>query len=182
MTYVKKWTSVEAYLKDMPPAGGRQISGVVIHHTWSPDHATWRGDRSAAGIMRYWLQRSKELGYRNPLGAHYIVAPDGAVYQCFPHAQVLNANSNGHANRTTISLEIVGNLDVGNDTLKNPQKHGVLGLTGVLLCRYGLTEAHVSFHRDFTDTKSCPGTGIKKDVFVAYARTALAWARSLMGR
>lgn len=179
MRTLKKWPSVESYLKDPPAAGGRPVKGVVIHHTAVPDHSDWAGDRSADGIMGYWVRRTKELRWRNPLGAHYLVSPAGEIYLCFGHAQVLNANTSLRANRTTLSIEIVGNFDKGRDVLRNPQKHAALGLAAALLHRYGLTERQISFHRDYTDTKSCPGTGLDLGVFRSYAAPALAWVKRL---
>ncbi len=179
---MKKWMTVEEFLRDLPhiPAGSRRCEKVVMHHTAEPTHASWRGDRSADGILSYWRSRSQQLGYRNPLGAHFIVAPGGEVYQAFPLEQVLNANSNSGVNLRSVSFETVGNFDVGHDRLEGVQRHAVMGLIGGLLVRYSLQPDDLFFHRDFTKVKSCPGTGIERAVIRESAIGARRWAEGVM--
>ena len=49
--------------------------------------------------------------------------------------------------------------------LEAEQLHAVPGLFAAMCVRFVLTEEDVWFHRDFTNTKSCPGTRLDRHAF-----------------
>ncbi|MDH7569828.1 MAG: N-acetylmuramoyl-L-alanine amidase, partial [Armatimonadota bacterium] len=121
---MKTWPSVERCVPALRglSAGERAIRCVVLHHTWRPDHAGWRGDAGAEAILAFWLRRQRAEGWRNPPGAHFLVAPDGRVYAPFQNlALPLNANGNANANREGVAVEAVGDFDTGRDLLQGVQ-------------------------------------------------------------
>jgi hypothetical protein len=180
---VKYYENVEALLPDLGPMAdcGRKVDMVVLHHTWSPDHAQWQGKTSAAGILNYWLAQQKEKGWRQPLGGHFIVDPDGGIYLPFDDLTLpLNANSNVHANHCGVAIETVGNFDAHHDALAGAQLHAVNGLLAGLCVAFGLSEQSVMFHRNYTNQKTCPGTSIDRDTVRAAVANAIPWARPQM--
>jgi len=162
------------------PAGDRSIHEIVLHHTYDPDHATWRGDEGAAGILQYWKDSTEEKGWRHHLGGHLLVAPEGKVYLPFGDlAEPLNANSNPDINAHGIAIETVGNFDTGHDSLEGAQKHAVLALLAGLLLRFKLTKDRLFFHRSFENYKSCPGTGLSLSAIRGDMPAAMAYVRSV---
>lgn len=174
---MKKWHKIEDLLKEIHALPcDRAIKYIVIHHTFEPNHGNWRGDRSADGVKAYWMGKTKDYGWHNPLGASFIVAPGGEVYQPFPLSQIVNANSDGEMNRHAVSIETVGCFDTGHDTLVNPQRHALLGLVGGVLARFGLSEECIHYHAEFNHGKTCPGTGFpSRETFRKDAHVAKGW-------
>lgn len=181
---MKSYPTVETCLKDFHAIhnGGRVIKYLVCHHTWSPDHAAWRGDKTADGILSYWLEQTKTNGWAHPLGGHFLVSPEGKIYLPFGDlSQPLNADSNLTVNQHGIAVEVVGDFDKGHDTLSGSQRHAVIGLFTGMMAHFGLTTEQVFFHRDFTNEKTCPGSGLDRKEFRQSVANAEEWARSLLG-
>jgi hypothetical protein len=179
---MNRWLQIEALLpalRDLP-VGDRRICWVVLHHTGKPDHRDWKGDRSAEAVLRYWLMRTKQLGWQNPLGAHFIVSPEGVIYQPFSLAVPVNANSDLQANRRSVSIEVVGDFNRGRDRLEGRQRHAVMGLIGGLLARLALAPEALMFHRDYTAT-DCPGSSLTRSALREQAVLSLKWARLRVG-
>ncbi len=179
---MERWLRIEELLRRLPalPTGDRRIGLVVLHHTWQPNHASWRGDRTAEAVRDYWLRQTQARNWRNPLGAHFLVSPEGIIYQPYPLWVAVNANGNPEANRRGIAVEAVGDFDRGHDVLEGRQRHAVMGLLGGLLAVFGLGPLHLMFHRDYTRGKSCPGTSLQRNGLREESVTAIKWARSLV--
>ena len=170
-----RWPSIEELIAGSLSldAGDRKLSMVILHHTWRPDHASWGGHSTAEAVKRFWLRRQMSEGWTQPPGGHFIVAPDGIVYQPFALSVPLNANSDRKANRTGVAIEVVGNFDVGKDVMTEPQEHAAYGLIGLLLHRFRMGSDRVFFHRSFPAAhKSCPGDSL--DLVQVRGRAALA--------
>jgi len=175
---MKSYPTVERCLRELHkiPTGGRGIHWIVEHHTFAPDHRQWQGEKSVKGMLDYWKRRQRAERWTYPPGGHFVIAPDGGIWLPFNDLVLpLNANSDLMVNRRGVALEIVGNLDKGHDTLEGAQKHAVLALTAGLLRRFKLGVEAVTFHRDYTDTKSCPGTSLDRTEFRQWVSNALKW-------
>lgn len=163
--------SFRAYLFTLPrPSWVRRI---VIHHTWKPVQADWRGLLSMAALERYYRDEvvwydSKGVQHQGwPGGPHLFVCKgspnplswDG-IYQGTPvnqvgvHAGVCNDG---------IGVEVVGNFDGapwGSDL-----RALNIGVVGTLLDWTGLSAADVLGHRDCGSPKTCPGTKVDLEEF-----------------
>lgn len=129
----------------------RGIREVVLHHTWSPTAAQYKGQATWEGIRDY------HVGQRgwSDIGYHYGVGPEGSVWRLRPvtrsGAHVLSRN------RHTVGVVLLGNYDV-----EDPMANGLpvaAQVVRVLVERFKLKAEHIRFHREFQD-KTCPGTKI----------------------
>ena len=127
----------------------RGIQEVVLHHTWSPTAAQYRGQATWEAIRNYHV---KERGWSD-IGYHYGIGPDGTVWRLRPvtksGAHVLNRNQH------TVGVAMIGNFDV-----EDPMKNGLpvaAQVVRVLVDRFKLKPENIRFHREFAN-KICPGT------------------------
>lgn len=180
LTHYAKIETLLPHLDSLP--GTREVSKLLLHHTWNPSHAEWHGLKSMNGMMSFWYERQKKEGWHYPPGGHFVAEPNGGIFQAFALDVPLNASSQMDANKHGIALETVGNFDTGHDRLEGDQAHTVIGLLAGLCVRYGLQGEDVFFHRNFTNEKSCPGTGLDRAVIRQRVTAAIPWARVLMGQ
>lgn len=136
----------------------RKITAVHMHHTWSPNHAQWRGLTSVRGM---WSFHVNENGWSD-IAQHVTIAPDGWIWAGRDWNKP-PASSNG-ANGTTKSgpfmFETVGNFDKGHDKLEGEQLKSVLHVIAAIQNNRGLATESLKFHRHLGSPKTCPGTGI----------------------
>jgi hypothetical protein len=139
----------------------RAVDQVHVHGTWSPTIAEWQGEASMQAMWRYHVEQN---GWRD-IAQHLTVGPNGALWSGrdwnWPPAS--NTGSNGTAARGPFMIEVVGNFDVGHETLQGSQLFTTFGAIDALLRRFGLadTSRTVVFHRQLPDArKTCPGSGV----------------------
>lgn len=127
----------------------RGIKEVVLHHTWSPTAAQYRGQATWEAIRRYHVETNgwSDIGY------HFGVAPDESIWKLRPvtlsGAHVLNRNQH------TIGVAMIGNFDE-----EDPAKNGLttaVKVVRLLVERFKLKPENIRFHREFQN-KTCPGT------------------------
>ena len=143
----------------------RRIDEVVLHHTYAPTAAQYKGAATWKAIRNYHVDNRgwSDIGY------HVGIGPDGSIWTLRPAersgAHVLNRNAH------TLGVAIVGNFDT-EDPLKNglPTAAAVFRMA---LEVYKLPVGAVRFHREF-QPKSCPG----KLVGLAEFRQMVAGAAS----
>jgi len=134
----------------------RGIREVVVHHTWSPTAAQYKGKPTWEAIRKYHMG---ERGWSD-IGYHYGVAPDGTVWKLRPvtrsGAHVLSRNQH------TVGVVLLGNFDE-----EDPARYGLsrmVELVRMLVERFKLTPAGIRFHREFQN-KTCPGTRLDLAAF-----------------
>ncbi len=128
----------------------RRINMIVVHHTWAPTAAQYRGRATIVAVRDYHMKHRKwgDNGY------HLMVGPNGDLWACRPvqRAGAHTLNYNAHS----IGISCVANFDV-----ENPATYGgmdTLYLALATLCRaLQLPVSAIRFHREFA-SKSCPGT------------------------
>lgn len=135
-------------------------SRLVLHHTYIPTESQWRGLSTLQGIQRYYAG----LGWR--AGPHLFVGPDG-IWLATPmkdigiHAGTGNSGTIGGKLWYSIGLEMVGYFD--RERPKGPVWELAKAVMGGLSRRLGIPPRQlISFHRDYTNQKSCPGWAITK--------------------
>lgn len=127
----------------------RQINEIVVHHTWKPSAADYRGIDTVRGVRRY------HVGVRgwSDNGYHVMIGPDGSIFLCRPIARAGAhvAGRNGH----TIGVSFVANFDHENPASYRGLRAGQQAI-GALLARFNLGLNAIRFHREFAP-KTCPG-------------------------
>ncbi len=135
-------------------------SRLVLHHTYIPNEAQWRGLSTLQGIQRYYAG----LGWRS--APHMFVGPDG-IWLATPmkdigiHAGTGNSGTVGGRLWYSIGLEMVGYFD--RERPRGAVWELSKAVMGGLSRRLGIPPRQlISFHRDYTNQKSCPGWAITK--------------------
>lgn len=144
----------------------RSVNEVHLHHTWQPNHKTWKGAASVRGMRNY----HKGLGWID-IAQHVTIGPDGSIWigrnWNFPPASNGRPNRNGNRQLGPFMIETVGNFDKGNDVLEGPQLRAVLAVIGIIMDHFHLeTYPALRFHRQLGSPKTCPGTSIDYDHMV----------------
>ncbi|PDW00130.1 peptidoglycan recognition protein family protein [Candidatus Viridilinea mediisalina] len=132
---------------------------LVLHHTYRPTEAQWAGLTTMRGIQRFYAGK----GWRS--GPHIFVGPDG-IWLATPMSQVgIHAGTgNGSVAQGwySIGLEMVGYFDTVRPAGRVWEFS--LAVMGELSRRLSIApDKLISFHRDYTNEKSCPGWAVTKD-------------------
>ncbi len=148
----------------------RKITVVQLHHTYSPSYAQFTGSNHIAlqkGMRDYHV---KERGFAD-IAQTFTIFPDGKICT----GRDINKAPAGiyGANSTGICIECIGNFDKGGDAMSDAQKNAIVGVTKILLDKFGLNaRTGVTYHAWWTSggtnlgtyiagksVKTCPGTG-----------------------
>ncbi len=136
-------------------------SRLVLHHTFIPTVAQWAGLRSMQGMQRFYAGKGWTAA------PHIFVGPD-AIWLATPlrnvgiHAGTGNSGTINGKFWYSIGLEMVGAYDQarpGGAVWENAK-----AVIGGISRRLGIAPRQlISFHRDYTNQKSCPGWAVTKD-------------------
>ncbi len=135
----------------------RRIYSVIIHHTWRPTAAQYRGLSTVQGVRRYHMQ---VRGWSDN-GYHFMIGPPGDIFRCRPLSRA-GAHCRGQ-NQHSVGLAYIADFDQ-----ENPAEYRGLQVgqkvVEALLERFELAPDDVYFHRDYAD-KTCPGTRLDRDEY-----------------
>ena len=136
-------------------------SRVVLHHTYIPTVAQWRGLTTLRGIQRFYAGK----GWQS--GPHMFIGPD-AIWLATPMEDVGIHAGTGNSGRIngrfwySIGVEMVGYYD--KERPSGAIWEQTKAVLGSLSRRLGIAPRElISFHRDYTNQKSCPGWAVTKD-------------------
>jgi len=127
----------------------RGIDEVVVHHTWRPTAADYRGIETVRGVRRY----HTDVREWSDNGYHVMIGPDGAIFLCRPMER-----SGAHvAGRTahTIGVSFIANFDQDEPTEYGGMQAGMQAIAAIM-DRFELDDRDLRFHREFAP-KTCPG-------------------------
>jgi hypothetical protein len=146
----------------------RRIDEVIVHHTWEPRVAAYKGRATWAAIQQYHMRERgwSDIGYHIGISPH----PLEPVWLLRPLA-CPGGHTLGH-NANSIGIVLLGNYDKGKDDLSAVWSDACK-VVAALCERYDLELEHVRFHREFAD-KSCPGTGVDLKTFRESVGRAIA--------
>ena len=174
--------TVEAFAAELDAFdfGELRLTGVHVHHTYRPDHETFRqlgGRRCVAGMHRY---HTGALGWSD-IAQHESVGPDGSIWsgRDWGRPPASSRGYNGTPRRHPFMFEMIGDFetveDMAHDSLTGPQRDAATGICALVCQRFGLRPGDaVKFHRELGERwKSCPGNLIGKDAWIADVE---AWA------
>ncbi len=137
----------------------RPIDSVIIHHTWRPKAAEYRGLSTIRAVRQYHMN---VRGWSDN-GYHIMIGPPGDVFLCRPLRRV-GAHCKGH-NAHSVGVAYVADFDTedpaGYAGLEVGQR-----IVAALLRRFGLGIEAVHFHREYAP-KSCPGRKMSLDAYRA---------------
>lgn len=154
---IPEWQSYVAGYNFGPVAPSR----LVLHHTAVPTIEQWAGLRSMQGMQRYYGGKGWTAA------PHVYVAPDGIwlftpMHEVGIHAGTGNSGTSGGKFWYSIGLEMVGYYD--HTRPSGAVWENARAVMGGLSKRLGIAPRQlISFHRDYTDKKSCPGWAVTKD-------------------
>lgn len=134
---------------------------VVLHHTAIPTVEQWAGARSMEGIQRYYASKGWATA------PHIFVGPDG-IWLFTPmkdvgiHAGTGNSGYSDGSFWYSIGVEMVGSYDHARPG--GAIWEGTKAVLGGLSRRLGIAPRElISFHRNYTNQKSCPGWAVTKE-------------------
>ena len=132
---------------------------LVLHHTWSPTQAQWRGLASMRAMQSYYAGKGWTAA------PHLYAAPDG-IWLATPMSRVgIHAGTgNGSVAQGwySIGLEMVGDFDAARPS--GPVWDASLAIMAALSERLAIPpRLLISLHRDYTTEKSCPGRAVSKE-------------------
>lgn len=160
---VRQWTTVQdfrAHLANYAYASTAPWArACIVHHTWSPTAAQWKGAASMQALARYYAE---DLGWS--AGPHLFVASgcpnpaDAGIWQLTPlNMQGIHGNA---ANSFAWGVEHVGNYDLA----PFPPDVAVLGAGAMsALLDWASVPTSTSTlqpHKQYNTNKTCPGTKI----------------------
>lgn len=145
---VTKWAS----------SGHRRADSVHMHHTWRPRKVDWSGESTVIGMWKYHTQKA---GYSD-IAQHVTIGPDGSIWSGrhwdLPPASAVGRNGNSHVG--PFMFEMVGDFDLGRETLGGAQLDTVLAVIATVQDAFGLGVESLKFHRNLGSKKTCPGTSV----------------------
>jgi len=146
----EEWGAVppkEAYTPQTPQV-------LVIHHTWKPTVADYKGAATIRGIQKYHMF-DPATGW-NDIGYHYLIGPEGLLYEGRPETAL---GSHTVPNTNKVGISVIGNYDPDSDLLSTESYNTLLDILTYLAAQYTISPDNIFGHRDFS-TKTCPGDGI----------------------
>lgn len=143
----------------------RRVVALHMHNTQSPARHDWAGERTIQGM---WDYHTRVNGWSD-IAQHVTIAPDGGCWlgRDWNRPPASNSGDNGSSKEGPFMFEIVGDFDKGHETLDGAQRISVLGVSDAVQDRFLLAPATLLFHRMLGTPKTCPGSGIAYDPFVA---------------
>jgi hypothetical protein len=149
----------------------RGQKGIVLHHTWSPTVASWRGSASIDGMRRYYEKQGWDRGPHLYICTGAPNPADDGIWQMTPlNLTGIHATT---ANRWAWGIEVVGNYDIATWSWRRRHwcRASVLALCawrGIVISRSTLIG-----YRDVPSPKTCPGRMIDMNI----VRSQFAYAQ-----
>jgi hypothetical protein len=157
MLSLQEWAAYVAGYDFGPVAPTR----LVLHHTYIPNQQQWSGLNSMKGMQSYYAS----LGWT--AAPHVYAGPDGVwlatpMSQIGIHAGTGNSGYVGGKLWYSIGLEMVGYFD--HELPAGAVWEHAKAVMGGLSKRLNIAPRQlISFHRDYTNQKSCPGWAVTKE-------------------
>lgn len=152
----------------------RKISIIQQHHTWLPSYKHFHGSNHFNILHGMETYHVKKMRWKN-IAQNITTFPDGLVAVSRPFNMAPEGSIGPKANATGISIENIGNFDIGCDVMSKEQKETIVYITALLCIKFGLTPSidTITYHHWWHyktgervldnaakyDVKTCPGTG-----------------------
>jgi hypothetical protein len=152
----------------------RKISIIQQHHTWKPSYKHFNGSNHFVMLKGMENYHVKVKGWKN-IAQNLTTFPDGKVAVSRPFNIAPEGSIGYNANATGLTIENVGNFDIGGDVMTKEQKETIVYITALLSIKFGLTPSidSITYHHWWNvktgervldrgpdyNVKTCPGTG-----------------------
>jgi LysM repeat protein len=152
----------------------RKICLIQQHHTWSPSYKTFDGSNHFKLLKSMENYHVNTMGWKN-IAQNITTFPDGKIAVARPFDIAPEGSIGSMANSVGITIENVGNFDIGHDVMSEEQKETIVYLTALLCIKFGLTPSidSITYHHWWhyktkervldnskeNEVKTCPGTG-----------------------
>jgi LysM repeat protein len=152
----------------------RKISIIQQHHTWLPSYKNFNGSNHFQMLKGMESYHIKKMGWKN-IAQNITTFPDGKVAVSRPLDIAPEGTIGIKANSVGLTIENVGNFDIGHDVMTKEQKETIVYITALLSIKLGLTPSidSITYHHWWNlktgarvldsgavyDVKTCPGTG-----------------------
>jgi hypothetical protein len=146
----------------------RVVNAVHMHHTFRPRQVDYQGLPTIEGMFKF---HTGANGWSD-IAQHLSIAPDGTIWTGRDWNNT-PASATGF-NKGVFMFETIGDFDAGKERLEGAQLRSVIGVIAWVQHKLGLPVESLHFHREFTDQKTCPGTGVNKADIHARVRVARA--------
>jgi len=164
--------TLQEYIDQMlrPVVGKVRFSEIHVHGTWRPTIADYRRDGGLKLVQSMWRFHTGVRGFSD-IAQHATIDPDGYIWEgrslLVPPASASGYNDPDNDGVHPFMFEMIGNFDVGCEKFEGPQLETVAGMCRAIMTLWNLGPEKIRFHREFTNQKTCPGSGISKPWFIA---------------
>ncbi len=164
--------TLQEYIDQMlrPVVGKVRFSEIHVHGTWKPTIADFRRDGGLKLMQAMWRFHTGTQGWSD-IAQHATIDPDGYIWEgrslLVPPASATGYNDSDNDGVHPFMFEMIGNFDVGQEKLEGAQLETAAGLCRAIMTMWNLGPDKIRFHREFTNQKTCPGSGISKPWFIA---------------
>lgn len=168
MRIFKRYTLIEYIAYLITFVGRVRFSELHMHHTWVPAHSHWYKMKNKMDVITGMYRYHTDTRGFSDIAQHATIDPEGYIWAgrslLMPPASATNYNDSDNDRIHPFMFEMIGDFDEGRDKLEGSQLATVNGLVNEIMLLWG---SELKFHRDMTNWKSCPGTGIDKAQFIS---------------
>ena len=141
---------------------------IVMHHSYIPTQAQYKGAATIRGIQNYHMTDPKTNW--NDIGYHFLIGPEGTIYQGRPET-VVGAHCSPNTN--AVGICVIGDYDPDQDNVNPKIEKSIVDLLSWLCSKYSINpETKLYGHRDYSP-KTCPGDKVY-DRFSYYRQQVLS--------
>lgn len=150
----------------------RKIDAVHLHHTWRPTRSQFKGLATIEAMRDYHV---KQNGWSD-IAQHLTIDPQGALWtgRNWNSPPASQAGRNGTKSSGPFMIEMIGDFDAGREVLDGEQRRAVVATIAALLDTFKLTAQALHFHRELGSSKTCPGSGVDKEILIGEIEAAFA--------
>lgn len=139
--------------------GHRRADAVHMHHTWRPRRSDWRGEDTITSMWRDHVN----VRHFSDIAQHITIAPDGSIWTGRPWDMppASAVGHNGSRSSGPFMFEMVGNFDLGRETLDGAQYKTAIEVIAIVQEAFGLGLDSLRFHNQLGSPKTCPGSSVE---------------------
>ncbi|KHF38983.1 hypothetical protein LQ50_18280 [Halalkalibacter okhensis] len=151
----------------------RDIRIIQQHHTWLPSYRQFKGANHFQMLQSMESFHKKEMGWNN-IAQNITTFPDGKVAVSRPFNLAPEGSIGPKANSVGLTIENIGNFDLGHDVMTKEQQDTIVYITALLCIKFGLTPSidSITYHHWWNlqtkervldngpdyNVKTCPGS------------------------
>lgn len=151
----------------------RDIQLIQHHHTWTPSYKRFSGSNHFELLSGMEKHHKKQMGWSN-IAQNITIFPDGKIAVSRPLDTAPEGTIGPIANKNGLTIENIGNFDIGQDEMTKEQKEAIVYVTALLSIKFDLIPSidSITYHHwwhlktgervldeanDY-EVKTCPGT------------------------